>query len=141
VSGWTNGSVHDVAFVVHPKRAGERHCILPVTIDGLGCLYKNETDSNSPAPTGAKLLSYYPNELALMPLLAAGLWSLPVPKERLERYPNRIVGFRCKLRIVGRAMTGYRPRDAHNFEYSPGPYEVGRFESCELWEPTPPKAP
>ena len=130
--GWKNGQLVEITVAVHPARASERDCILPDVVDGLRCRLKTAEEPFAKPIPADKELHYFPNEIANVPVLAAGLWSLPLPKARLDKHPDVAVSMRCKLRVVGRAMMGYHPRRALNFEYSPGPYEIGRFESCKL---------
>ncbi len=138
--GWETGELRDVAFVVQPATASERDCVMPDTIGGMRCRYATKSKENAPPPKPDDTLHYFNNELGLAAVLAGGLWTLELPKKRLAEHPDTPVGLTCKVRVVGRAMAGYRLRRHQNYEWTPGPYEVGRFESCALWTPPPPAA-
>lgn len=134
--GWKVGQLVDVRFVVSPKLAKQRACILPDAIDGLRCAHTSakEPFADAPPHTSEKLLQVYETPDGRI-FLGAGLWTLPLSKARLDRHPETPIFLSCKLRVSGRGMIGYRFRDAHHWQYSPGPYDAGRFESCALSSP------
>lgn len=136
--GFENGSVLEIGILLVPSKLEEQSCLLPGVVKGLQCKWKELGVLNAPAPAPQSTLHYVEDRLeANVGVVAAGLASLEIVKQRLQHHPDVAVGLRCKVRVVGRAMLGYKNREAHPTSWTPGPFELGTFESCEFWQPPP----